>query len=710
MGSDKSWFENLTSYWHNLKIIRKIQVGYFLIAALGTVIAVSDYFQMGQIDKTKNAIFKEYLEPRTAINDLYTEFQKMQFITMKFSISAFAGEFQKHIEEFESRKATFDKTLDDLQKREFSPEVKGYRVKVKEIWGNYKSLVADAIISAAYMQSYEMAAEISVSSGSEVGNELVSTFDLILNDLSKNAALYDQQITDKVNTSTNIILLSIVLGTLIFVFFFFYVGPRIVKPLKSLTEVIKSFSLGAYENSIGIHSKDEVGQLADMLRQVRTAQLEKIHAAEKIAQGVLEKVEPASDKDKLAFAFNEEVDTITALIEEYDKLVEANKEGMLSVRGNLDKFSGGWRRIIEGGHSILDSIKAPIDEAGEVLNTMAKGDFRTEMKGDYKGDYKTMKINVNKVIYSLSNLIGKVSSSVSELASSASQISSSTEEMAAGTQEQNSQTNEVAAAIEEMTKSFTENAKNANLAADSANQAGVKAKEGGEVVQQTVEGIKRIAEVVVQSSNTIQTLGRSSDQIGEIIQVINDIAEQTNLLALNAAIEAARAGEQGRGFAVVADEVRKLAERTTKATKEIEGMIKQIQKDTAGAVTAIQLGTKEVEKGKDLANRAGKSLHEIIENSDRLNSVMTQLANSTEQQTETSEIISKNVEAISNVAGQTAQGTQQISHAAEDLYRLTSNLQELIESFKLENATGSEKLSLKSSGYSVRQNGKLITH
>ena len=194
----------------------------------------------------------------------------------------------------------------------------------------------------------------------------------------------------------------------------------------------------------------------------------------------------------------------------------------------------------------------------------------------------------------------------------------------------------------------------------------------------------RISDVVKKSSETVEELGKSSNEIGEIIQVIDDIADQTNLLALNAAIEAASAGEQGRGFAVVADEVRKLAERTSKATQEIAGMIKHIQKDTEGAVKSMQQGTKEVEKGRNLAEKAGDSLKEIIKGADRVTDIVTQVAAASEEQSRASEQITQNIELITNVTQQSATGVRQIAHAAEELNQLTGNLQSLISSFKVD--------------------------
>ena len=289
----------------------------------------------------------------------------------------------------------------------------------------------------------------------------------------------------------------------------------------------------------------------------------------------------------------------------------------------------------------------------------------------------------DQFVASIRETLIHVAEATNALAGASTQISSSTEEMAAGAHEQSSQTGEVASAVEEMTKTIIENARNATSAADTARHARHAAEQGGTVVKETVDGMRAIAEVVRTSASTVQELGTSSDQIGEIIGVINDIADQTNLLALNAAIEAARAGEQGRGFAVVADEVRKLAERTTKATKEIAAMIKKIQADTGGAVAAMERGTRQVDDGIQLADRAGKALEEIVSVSQKVTDMVTQIAAASEEQSTTSEMISKNVEAISTVTGETASGTQQIARTAEDLNRLTMQLQDLVSRFNL---------------------------
>lgn len=397
--------------------------------------------------------------------------------------------------------------------------------------------------------------------------------------------------------------------------------------------------------------------------------------------------------DKVKSNLNTCFSSITAVIEDMNRLSENAVNGRLDERADESKHNGDFRKIISGVNKTIDSILTPIKEGVSALEKMAQGDLTVRINSDYKGQHQIIKNSINGVADSLGSALSDVSEAVATTASASGEISSSTDELAAGANEQSNQITEIASGIEEMTRTILDNTKNASAAAETAKKAGEKAINGGHVVTESIAGMIKIADAVKTSAEIVLELGKSSDQIGEIIQVIDDIADQTNLLALNAAIEAARAGEQGRGFAVVADEVRKLAERTTKATKEIAGMIKQIQKDTQDAVNSMESGTKEVENGKSLTEKAGISLKEIVDESQRVVDIVSQVAAASEEQSSAAEQISKNIESISSVTQQGAAGTQQIAKAADDLSRLTLNLESLIGQFKIEGSSTKNKLA-----------------
>jgi methyl-accepting chemotaxis protein len=290
---------------------------------------------------------------------------------------------------------------------------------------------------------------------------------------------------------------------------------------------------------------------------------------------------------------------------------------------------------------------------------------------------------LNEFIEKLQHMIKKVAHVTDKVASASVELSATAEEISKGTDTLTSRASQTAAAVEEMNATVGQVAQNSGKAAGLAQDTVRIAQEGGTVVSSTISGMQQLSEAVSNSATIISDLGKSSDQIGEIVRTIEDIADQTNLLALNAAIEAARAGEQGRGFAVVADEVRKLAERTTKATKEIGDMIRQIQQDTRGAVDSMQQGTQKVTAGVDLVNKTGEALSQIVRMVSESADMIRQIAVASEEQSVATQQIASDIENVAKVTKESSSGAHESAKASQDLSQLAVELQGIVGGFKI---------------------------
>ena len=335
--------------------------------------------------------------------------------------------------------------------------------------------------------------------------------------------------------------------------------------------------------------------------------------------------------------------------------------------------------------SISRSIFRRLNEMIERIKDVAEGEGDLTKRIEVTRDDEVAELArwFNTFIDKLHEILTRVASNTESLTATAKDVAASSREHAQGVESQRSQADQVATAMQEMSSTVQQVSENSNNASAASQKAAESARTGGKVVEETLSRMRAIAESVGATARQVQELGKRSDQIGQIIGVIDEIADQTNLLALNAAIEAARAGEQGRGFAVVADEVRKLAERTGKATKEIAEMIRTIQSETKNVVTAMQAGTKEVELGVESTTLAGSSLHEIIETNLQVNDMIAHIATAATEQAAATEQINKSITEIARITSTSATVTQQSQQALEDLSELAQNLQGLVQQFRL---------------------------
>ena len=329
--------------------------------------------------------------------------------------------------------------------------------------------------------------------------------------------------------------------------------------------------------------------------------------------------------------------------------------------------------------SVNDALKRIIG----YLDTMISGDLTQPITANRNNEISTIIRYTSTLQTTMREIIAQILQTSAQVAQASRQLHQNADQIAAGTENVAAQAGTAAVASEEMAATSSDIARNCLQAAEKSNRASGTARSGAEVIRQSTGGMERIANRVKDAAKTVEQLGSRSDQIGEIVGTIEDIADQTNLLALNAAIEAARAGEQGRGFAVVADEVRALAERTTRATREIGEMIKAIQRDTRGAVGAIEEGVAEVEKGAEYSVKSGQALEEIIDQANDVTMQISQIATAAEQQTCTTEEISGNIQQITTVLQQTARGVSQTAAAAATLSQQSDELQRLVGKFRL---------------------------
>jgi methyl-accepting chemotaxis protein len=332
---------------------------------------------------------------------------------------------------------------------------------------------------------------------------------------------------------------------------------------------------------------------------------------------------------------------------------------------------------------IARSITVPASILARQTEQVSRGELNIEVSCSSDDEIGKLACSFKTMTENLRAIISQVASTSSQVAAAANQLTSTAEQIATGAGEVEAQINTVATADEEMSATSGDIAQNCQLAAEGAQLASQAAMKGTAVVESTIVVMSQIAAKVQESAKTVESLGERSDQIGAIIGTIEDIADQTNLLALNAAIEAARAGEQGRGFAVVADEVRALAERTTRATKEIGEMIKAIQRETKGAVTAMVQGVQQVEAGTKEAAKSGNALRDILDQVNAVAMQVNQIATAAEEQTATTSEISSNMQQISEVVQQTSRGAQESATAAAQLNGNAEELHRLVRQFKL---------------------------
>ncbi|PWR71356.1 HAMP domain-containing methyl-accepting chemotaxis protein [Methanospirillum lacunae] len=685
----------------NIRISNKLIGSFLLIAVIVGIVAVLGYTNMETINKGSTAMYSDHLIP---IQDLGL---------VSSTIYQIRGDFYKYVlipqEQANTQKileknvATVNSIIGSYRNLHISNAQNVELQKFDSLWARYQQLLKDN--KALWDSGQKDAVLESLTTGElqRVRKDMGASIDN-LTQISKDEAETIKSESDATFVQSSfLITVAGIIGVLAALILGIVISKGIVGPLNRTVEMILEMGKGHLGMRLSMNRKDEIGIMADAMDTFATdLQTRVIHRMQLIAVGEkVQDIPPYDEKDEISPALNQMISTLNALLDQMGILIGNAKEGKLQTRGDPDHFIGIYRELVNGINQMLDAITIPLNETLHVAEEYANVNFNARFNDTYEvnGDLLELKLKLNKigehVGKELKALILEITDQVENLTKSAESSAATVEQLAAGADTiaqnvENVQLNadltnksvqQVLTAMEELSTSVSTVAVKVDSVSKLSQDADRTSTQGVEKAAIAEDGIHSITGSVNDVGHIISEIKGQMIEIGKIVEIISGIADQTNLLALNAAIEAARAGDAGMGFAVVANEVKTLAQDSQKSAENIANIISLLQSQSEKAATAMNLAEQEVKKGSAAITDTITFFRSIANQTQQISMYITEVAGLSEEEAAAVQQITASVSEVNKLSMATAEeavGASAASEEAAAALKQLSDMQEIL--------------------------------